>query len=239
MSSVSERFLRYVSFDTQSDENSPTCPSTAKQKILGAAIVEEMKAMGITNPYMDEDGYVYGSIPGDPELPTIGLIAHMDTSPDMCGANVKPRIVENYDGGTIVLNEELNISMNRDMFACLNRHIGKDLIVTDGTTLLGADDKAGVAEIMTMGETLVKENIPHGEIRIAFTPDEEVGKGTDNFDVNYFDADFAYTVDGGEVESVDYENFNAAAAKIEIKGSSIHPKKTKNKTGKSRTFKCI
>ena len=228
---VVERFLKYVSFDTESDPHSESYPTSLKQLELGKYLVEELKEIGVEDVHLNEHGIVYAKLPatGNVNAKKVGFVAHMDTSPDMCGANVKPRIVENYDGGTIVLNEELNISMNRDMFACLNRHIGKDLIVTDGTTLLGADDKAGVAEIMTMVETLVKENISHGEIRIAFTPDEEVGKGTDNFDVNYFDADFAYTVDGGEVESVDYENFNAAAAKIEIKGSSIHPGSAKNK----------
>lgn len=228
---VVDRFLKYVSFDTESDPHSETYPTSMKQLELGKYLVEELKSLGVEDVLLNEHGIVYAKIPatGNVNAKKVGFIAHMDTSPDMCGANIKPRIVKNYDGGTIVLNEELNISMNRDMFDNLNRHIGKDLIVTDGTTLLGADDKAGIAEIMAMVEILMTENIPHGEIRIAFTPDEEVGKGTDNFDVEYFDADFAYTLDGGEVESVDYENFNAASAKVMIKGSSIHPGSAKNK----------
>lgn len=228
---VVDRFLKYVSFDTESDPHSETYPTSMKQLELGKYLVEELKSLGVEDVLLNEHGIVYAKIPatGNVNAKKVGFIAHMDTSPDMCGANIKPRIVKNYDGGTIVLNEELNISMNRDMFDNLNRHIGKDLIVTDGITLLGADDKAGIAEIMAMVEILMTENIPHGEIRIAFTPDEEVGKGTDNFDVEYFDADFAYTLDGGEVESVDYENFNAASAKVMIKGSSIHPGSAKNK----------
>ena len=166
MKSVTERFLRYVSFDTKSDESSPTCPSTAKQKLLGASIVEEMKAMGIADAYMDEHGYVYGTVPGDPSLPTIGLIAHMDTAPDAPGNDIKARIVE-YNGGDIVLNEEKNIVMTAQDFPNLNNHIGKHLIVTDGTTLLGADDKAGIAEIMTAAAYLIKNGGRHATIRLA------------------------------------------------------------------------
>ena len=222
MSSVTERFLKYVSFDTQSDETSPTCPSTAKQKILGAAIVEEMKAMGITNPYMDEDGYVYGSIPGDPELPTIGLIAHMDTSPDASGAEIKTRIVE-YTGEDICLNEEKGIFQSQKEYPNLMHHTGKHLIVTDGTTLLGADDKAGVAEIMTAAEQLLTLGGKHATLKIGFTPDEEIGRGADRFNIRDFGADYAYTVDGGAIGELEYENFNAASAQVIVHGRNIHP----------------
>ena len=228
MSSVTERFLKYVSFDTQSDETSPTCPSTAKQKILGAAIVEEMKAMGITNPYMDEDGYVYGSIPGDPELPTIGLIAHMDTSPDASGAEIKTRIVE-YTGEDICLNEEKGIFLSQKEYPNLMHHTGKHLIVTDGTTLLGADDKAGVAEIMTAAEQLLTLGGKHATLKIGFTPDEEIGRGADRFNIRDFGADYAYTVDGGAIGELEYENFNAASARVIVHGRNIHPGSAKNK----------
>ena len=228
MSTVSERFLRYVSFDTQSCENSPTCPSTAKQKLLGAAIVEEMRAMGITNPFMDEDGYVYGTIPGDPSLPTIGLVAHMDTSPDASGANIKTKIVE-YTGGDVCLNEEKGIYLTRKDYPNLKNHVGKHLIVTDGTTLLGADDKAGVAEIMTAAEQLLALNGKHATLKIGFTPDEEIGRGADRFDVKGFAADYAYTVDGGPIGELEYENFNAASARVIVHGRNIHPGSAKNK----------
>ena len=228
MSNVSERLLRYVSFDTQSDENSPTCPSTAKQKVLGAAIVEEMKAMGITNPFMDEDGYVYGTIPGDPSLPTIGLIAHMDTSPDASGADIKTKIVE-YTGGDVCLNEEKGIFLTQKDYPGLKNHVGKHLIVTDGTTLLGADDKAGVAEIMTAAEALLALKGKHATLKIGFTPDEEIGRGADRFDVKGFAADYAYTVDGGPIGELEYENFNAASARVIVHGRNIHPGSAKNK----------
>lgn len=228
---VQDRFLKYVKYDTQSDEHSSTVPSTAKQLVLANALVDEMKSIGIEDAHVDEFGVVYGTIPKtcDSEVKTIGFIAHMDTSPDMSGENVIPRIVSSYDGTNIVLNEELGISMGVDEFECLADKIGEDLIVTDGTTLLGADDKAGIAEIMTMAETLINEKREHGTIRLAFTPDEEIGCGADHFDVKKFNADFAYTVDGGEVDSIDYENFNAATADIEIQGLSIHPGSAKNK----------
>lgn len=228
---VQDRFLKYVKYDTQSDEHSSTVPSTAKQLVLANALVEEMKSIGIQDAHVDEFGVVYGTIPKtcDSNVKTIGFIAHMDTSPDMSGENVKPRIVSSYDGSDIILNEELGITMGADEFECLADKIGDDLIVTDGTTLLGADDKAGIAEIMTMAETLINEKRKHGTIRLAFTPDEEIGCGADHFDVKKFNADFAYTVDGGEVNSVDYENFNAASADIEIQGLSIHPGSAKNK----------
>mgnify|MGYP002639999263 FL=1 len=228
---IEERFLKYVTFDTQSDENSQTTPSSLKQLKLAKYLVDELKNIGVTNAYVDEFGIVYGSLLANCEAncPKIGFIAHMDTSPDMSGENVKPRIIENYDGSDIILNEKLNIHMGPNDFESLNRNIGENLIVTDGTTLLGADDKAGIAEIMTMLETIIQKNLPHGDIKIAFTPDEEVGRGTDHFNVKAFDADFAYTVDGGEVEFIDYENFNAASAVLDIQGLSIHPGSAKGK----------
>ena len=228
MSSVTERFLKYVSFDTQSDEYSSTCPSTARQRLLGAALVEEMQAMGITNPYMDEDGYVYGTVPGDPSLPTIGLIAHMDTSPDASGANVRAKIVE-YTGGDVCLNAEKGIFLTVQEYPNLKNHMGKHLIVTDGTTLLGADDKAGVAEIMTAAERLLTLNDKHATLKIGFTPDEEIGRGADRFDVKGFGADYAYTADGGPIGELEYENFNGASAHAVFHGLNIHPGSAKNK----------
>ena len=227
MSSVTERFLRYVSFDTQSDENSTTCPSTAKQKLLGAALVEEMLALGIADARMDEFGYVYGTIPGDPELPTIGLIAHMDTSPDASGANVQAKIVE-YTGEDVCLNPDRGIFLRESDYPNLKNHIGKHLIVTDGTTLLGADDKAGVAEIMAAAEILLKQGGRHATLKIGFTPDEEIGSGADHFDVKGFGADYAYTADGGPVGEIEYENFNAAGALVVFHGRNIHPGSAKN-----------
>ncbi len=225
---VTERFLKYVSFDTQSDENSESCPSTAKQKALGAFIVEDMKAIGIADARMDESGYVYGSLPGTAEGPVIGLIAHMDTSPDCSGANIKPRIVE-YQGGDLVLNREQGIVMKAKDFPSLARNQGKHLIVTDGTTLLGADDKAGIAEILTAVEQLLAEGGPRVPLRIGFTPDEEIGRGADRFDLEHFGAEFAYTADGGTLGEIEYENFNAASAVVLCKGVSIHPGSAKNK----------
>lgn len=227
MNTVVERFLRYVSFDTQSDEESTTCPSTAKQKLLGAALVEEMLAMGIGDARMDEFGYVYGTIPGDPSLPTIGLIAHMDTSPDASGADVKAKIVE-YTGEDICLNEEKGIFLRQSDYPALKNHVGKHLIVTDGTTLLGADDKAGVAEIMTAAEQILKQGGRHATVKIGFTPDEEIGSGADHFDVKGFGADYAYTADGGPVGEIEYENFNAAGAEVLFHGRNIHPGSAKN-----------
>jgi len=228
MTPVSERFLRYVSFDTQSDETSVTCPSTDKQKLLGAALVEEMKAMGIRDAFMDADGYVYGTVPGDPSLPVIGLIAHMDTSPDASGADIRTKIVP-YQGGDVCLNEEKDIWLRQKEYPSLKNHLGKHLIVTDGTTLLGADDKAGIAEIMTAAEILLKQGGKHATLKIGFTPDEEIGRGADRFDVKGFGADYAYTADGGPVGEIEYENFNAAAAKAEFRGLNIHPGSAKDK----------
>lgn len=228
METVIERFLRYVSFDTQSDEQSETCPSTAKQKILGAALVEEMKQMGISDAYMDENGYIYGTVPGNPNLPTIGLIAHMDTAPDCSGENVKAKIVP-FDGSDICLNEEKQIFLSEKEYPELSVHRGKHLIVTDGTTLLGADDKAGVAEIMTAAQKLMTCRGAHATLKIAFTPDEEIGRGADLFNVESFGADYAYTVDGGTIGELEYENFNAAAAKVVFNGLNIHPGSAKDK----------
>lgn len=225
---VIDRFLKYVSFDTESDEMSESCPSSDKQKLLGAALVEEMKAMGIADAHMDENGYVYGTVPGDPALPTIGLIAHMDTSPAITGANVKARLVE-YQGGAVCLNEEQGIFLRPTEYPYLDQCVGKHLIVTDGTTLLGADDKAGIAEIMAAAEYLLKEKPRHATLKLGFTPDEEIGRGADLFDVEGFGADYAYTVDGGELGGIEYENFNAAAATVTIRGLSIHPGSAKNK----------
>ncbi len=228
METVKDRFLRYVSFDTQSCEESETCPSTAKQKLLGAALVEEMKEMGISDAFMDENGYVYGTVPGDPTLPTIGLIAHMDTAPDASGANIRAREVE-YQGGDILLNAQQDIWMKVSDYPNLKRHIGKHLIVTDGTTLLGADDKAGVAEIMTAAAWLLKNGGRHATLKIGFTPDEEIGRGADRFDIKNFGADYAYTADGGLIGELEYENFNAAGAKVTVHGLNIHPGSAKNK----------
>ena len=228
MKTVTERFLKYVSFDTMSDETSETCPSSAKQKLLGAALVEEMKEMGISDAFMDEDGYVYGTVPGDPSLPTIGLIAHMDTSPDASGANIQTKIVE-YTGEDICLNGEKGIFLKVSDYPGLKKHKGKHLIVTDGTTLLGADDKAGIAEIMTAAKCLMERGGKHATLKIGFTPDEEIGRGADKFDVAGFGADYAYTVDGGSLGELEYENFNAASAKVVINGRNIHPGSAKDK----------
>ncbi|MBE6982925.1 MAG: peptidase T [Ruminococcaceae bacterium] len=228
MATVTERFLKYVSYETTSDECSPACPSTPGQRELGAALVEEMRAMGIADAYMDENGYVYGTVPGDPEKPVIGLIAHMDTSPDASGKDIKARTVP-YLGGDICLNEGKDIWLREKDFPGLSRHKGKHLIVTDGTTLLGADNKAGVAEILTTAERLLRMNGKHATLKIGFTPDEEIGRGADLFDINGFDADYAYTVDGGPVGELEYENFNAAGAKVTVKGRSIHPGAAKDK----------
>lgn len=236
MSTVVDKFLKYVTIDTQSDEDSTTSPSTEKQKDLARLLVGELKEMGASDVRMDEEyGYVYATIPstlkeGGKEVPVIGFIAHMDTSPAVSGKDVKPRIVENYDGKDIVLNQELNIILPVEENPELLEYEGKKLIVTDGTTLLGADDKAGVAEIMTMAQTLLAHpEKEHGTIRIAFTPDEEVGRGVDHFDVEGFQADYAYTVDGGALGELEYESFNAAGARLHVNGYSVHPGSAKNK----------
>lgn len=228
MKSVTDRFLKYVSFDTMSDEFSETCPSSDKQKLLGAALVEEMREMGITDARMDQLGYVYGTVPGDPTLPVIGLIAHMDTSPDASGADIQAKIVE-YAGGDVCLNEEKGIWLRETDYPSLKRHHGKHLIVTDGTTLLGADDKAGIAEILTAAEFLLTTRMNHATLKIGFTPDEEIGRGADLFDVKGFGADYAYTADGGTLGEIEYENFNAAGAKVVFHGLNIHPGSAKDK----------
>ena len=225
---VQERFLKYVSYDTQSDDNSPSCPSTAKQKALGAYLVEEMKSLGISDAFMDDNGYVYGTVPGDPSLPTIGLIAHMDTAPDAPGKDVKASILE-YQGGDVLLNEAQNIVMKACDYPNLKNHIGKHLIITDGTTLLGADDKAGIAEILTAAEYLLNHDVRHATLKIGFTPDEEIGRGADLFDIQGFGADYAYTADGGPIGELEYENFNGAGAQIVVHGRNIHPGSAKNK----------
>ena len=228
MKTAAERFLRYVTFDTKSDEFSETCPSTDKQRVFGAALVEEMKEIGIQDAYMDADGYVYGTVPGDPRLPTIGLIAHMDTSPDASGANIKAKVVE-YKGGDVLLNAEQDIWLRETDYSSLKNHVGKHLIVTDGTTLLGADDKAGIAEIMSAAEFLMTARRTHATLKIGFTPDEEIGRGADRFNVKEFGADYAYTADGGPIGEIEYENFNAASAKVDFVGRNIHPGSAKDK----------
>ena len=227
---VTERFLKYVSYPTMSCSDSDTVPSTAKQKILGSAIAEELLVLGLKDAHMDELGYVYATLPAntDKEINTIGFIAHMDTSEAASDENVKTAIIE-YNGGDILLNAEKNIYMKTSDYPCLDSYVGDHLIVTDGTTLLGADDKAGIAEILTMLERLISSGEDHGTIKIGITPDEEVGRGADHFDVEKFAADYAYTVDGGALGELEYENFNAAGATVTIHGVSIHPGSAKNK----------
>lgn len=240
---VIEKFLRYVQIDTQSSETSDTFPSTEKQKDLARLLFQELTDLGASDCYMHpEHAYVYAKIPatdGGACKKTLGFIAHMDTSPDSSGTNVKPRIIEKYDGKDILLNEELGIVSSPAKFPELLDYVGQSLIVTDGTTLLGADDKAGVAEIMAMAETLLTHpEIPHGPIAIAFTPDEEVGAGVDYFDVAKMGADFAYTVDGGGIGEIEHENFNAASAKVHIDGVMVHPGDAKNKMKNAAGIAC-
>ena len=232
MSKVAERFLKYVSFDTQSKDEEEQVPSTEKQLVLAKELVKELEEMGASDVRLSEHGYVYATIEANTEknVPSLGFVAHMDTAPAMSGRDVRARIVEKYAGGDIVLNEEKNIVMTVKDFPFMADCEGRDLIVTDGTTLLGGDDKAGVAEIMTMAAWLLAHpEIPHGTIRIGFTPDEEVGRGADFFDVEGFGADVAYTVDGGPLGELEYENFNAASGKVYIHGVGIHPGGAKNK----------
>lgn len=232
MQKLMERFLKYVVIDTKSEHDSESFPSSKKQFDLARILVEELKGLGLDDASMDENSYVMATLPSNMEgnVPTIGFIAHMDTSPDMPGENVRPQIVENYDGGDIILNEEKNVVLSPIDFPELVRYVGKTLITTDGTTLLGADNKAGIAEIIAAIEYLVNNpEIKHGDIKVAFTPDEEVGRGADYFDVKKFGADFAYTIDGGEIGELEYENFNAAGVKITVNGRNIHPGTAKNK----------
>lgn len=228
---LKERFLKYVSFDTQSSEDSTTFPSTDKQLVMLNYLVDEMKALGMSDVTIDKYGYVMGTIPaskGCENAPVLGFIAHVDTSPDMSGKDIKPRVVEDYDGGDIALNSSLTMTVKD--FPELTFYKGHTLIHTDGTTLLGADDKAGVAEIITAAEyMLTHPEFKHGKIRIGFTPDEEVGRGVDFFDAKAFGADFAYTMDGGFEGELEYENFNAASAKLKIQGRNVHPGYAKNK----------
>lgn len=221
-----DRFLHYVSFDTQSDELTNMTPSTPGQMVFAQALAEELKQIGLTEVTLDDNGYLMATLPAntDKKVPVIGFIAHLDTSPDMSGRHVSPRIVKNYGGADIVLCAEEDVVLKPSEFPELLHYVGQDLIVTDGKTLLGADDKAGVAEIVTAMEYLLAHpEIKHGKIRVAFNPDEEIGKGAHKFDVKAFGAEWAYTMDGGEIGELEYENFNAASAKIEIQGRNVHP----------------
>lgn len=232
MSKILNRFLKYVSYETTSNEESKTVPSSKEQLEFGKYLEQELKDLGLSSVVFDDKGYLYATLPSniDKTVPTIGFIAHMDTSPDMSGKNVKPKIIKNYDGNNILLNKDLNIILSPEDFPEIKDYIGKDIITTDGTTLLGADDKAGIAEIVTAMEFLIENpKIPHGEIKIGFTPDEEIGRGADYFDVKKFGADFAYTVDGGKIGELEYENFNGAEVKIIINGRNVHPGSAKNK----------
>lgn len=232
MSKVLNRFLKYVKYETTSDEYSTTTPSTKNQLKFAKVLGKELEELGLKDVSVNDKGYIMATLPSNVEkkIPTIGFIAHMDTSPDMSGKDISPNIIEDYDGKDIVLNEEKDIILSVDDFPEIKNYVGKTIITTEGTTLLGADDKAGIAEIITAIEYLIENpNIPHGTIKIAFTPDEEIGRGADHFDVDKFDADFAYTVDGGPIGELEYENFNAATANISIQGSNIHPGTAKGK----------
>ncbi|MFJ9288474.1 peptidase T [Bacillus halotolerans] len=229
---IIERFTTYVKVDTQSDESVDNCPSTPGQLTLGNMLVDELKSIGMQDAAIDENGYVMATLPSntDKDVPTIGFLAHVDTATDFTGKNVNPQIVESYDGKDITLNEKLQVILSPDQFPELSGYKGHTLITTDGTTLLGADNKAGIAEIMTAMDYLIKHpEIKHGTIRVAFTPDEEIGRGPHKFDVGRFNASFAYTVDGGPLGELEYESFNAAAAKITIKGNNVHPGTAKGK----------
>lgn len=228
---VVQRFLKYVTFDTTANPNNSNCPSSEGQRVFANYLVEELKSLGLEDAHVDENSYVMATLKGNKEgVETIGFISHLDTAPDITGKNVKPKIIKNYDGKDIVLNEELNIITSPKDYPDLKKFIGEDLIVTDGTTLLGADDKAGISEIVTAIEYLVNNpEIKHGDIKIGFTPDEEIGRGADLFNVEKFGAKYAYTIDGGIMGELQYENFNAAAAKITIQGRNVHPGAAKNK----------
>ena len=237
MKKVDERFLEYVKVDTKSDTTTGTTPSTKGQLVLADILAKELKEMGLNDVTISEYGYVYAKLEKNcnKKIPTIGFIAHMDTAPDYSGKDVNPQIVKNYDGGDIKLNEDTILSPK--FSPELKNYIGKTLITTDGNTLLGADDKAGIAEIMTAVEYLINHpEIEHGDIKIGFTPDEEIGEGADHFDVKYFGADFAYTIDGGAIGELEYENFNAAGVKVTIKGVNVHPGYAKNKMVNSITI---
>ncbi|MEM8520865.1 peptidase T [Flavobacterium sp. PL12] len=232
MQHIIDRFISYVIIDTESDASSETTPSTKKQWDLANKLVEELKTIGMQDVTIDDKSYIMATLPSnvDHEVPTIGFISHFDTSPDFSGANIKPQIVPNYDGKDIILNAEKNIVLSPSYFKDLLLYKGQTLITTDGTTLLGADDKAGITEIVTAMEYLINNpEIKHGKIRIGFTPDEEIGRGAHHFDVDKFGADWAYTMDGSQVGELEYENFNAASAKITFKGKSVHPGYAKGK----------
>ncbi len=232
MQNVVQRFLKYVSFDTMSVEESKSVPSTPGQLVLAKELKKELEGLGLTDISLDNNGYLMATLPAntDKDIPIIGFLAHMDTSDGASGANIKPTIVRNYDGKDILLNQEKNLVLSPKDFPELKSYIGQDIITTDGTTLLGADDKAGIAEIITAVEYLLQHpELPHGTIRVAFTPDEEISRGTDHFDVDKFNADFAYTIDGGVIGELEYENFNAARADVVINGRSVHPGSAKNK----------
>ena len=232
MQNIIDRFISYVIIDTESDPNSETTPSTKKQWDLANKLVEELKTIGMQDVTIDDKSYIMATLPSnvDHEVPTIGFISHFDTSPDFCGANIKPQIVPNYDGKDIVLNADKNIVLSPSYFKDLLLYKGQTLITTDGTTLLGADDKAGITEIVTAMEFLINNpEIKHGKIRVGFTPDEEIGRGAHHFDVDKFGAAWAYTMDGSQVGELEYENFNAASAKITFKGKSVHPGYAKGK----------
>ena len=227
-----DRFLEYVKFDTQSDELTGLTPSTPGQMIFAQHLKEELESLGLQEITLDDNGYLMATLPANTSaaVPTVGFIAHLDTSPDMSGRHVSPRIVQKYAGGDIVLNEATGTMLSPNDFPELNHYVGQDLIVTDGNTLLGADDKAGVAEIISAVDYLIKHpEIKHGKIRIAFNPDEEIGRGAHKFDVEAFGADFAYTMDGGEVGELEFENFNAAVAKVSFRGRNVHPGYAKHK----------
>ncbi len=229
---VTDRFLEFIKFDTQSDEETNLTPSTPGQMTFARHLKTVVEKMGLEDITLDENGYLMATLPAntDKKIPTVGFIAHMDTAPDMSGRHVNARIIKNYDGTPIPLNNELNIVMDPEEFPELLNYIGQDLIVTDGTTLLGADDKAGIAEILTAVARLqANPDVKHGKIRIAFNPDEEIGKGAHKFDVDRFGCEFAYTMDGGTVGELEYENFNAASAKVTIKGRNVHPGTAKHK----------
>lgn len=232
MEKLLSRFLEYVTTDTQSDPYSKTTPSTEKQWDLAKKLVMELHQIGMQEVSIDENAYIMATLPSnmDKKVPTIGFISHLDTSPDFSGKNVKPQIIENYDGGDIILNKQKNIVLSPDYFEDLLQYKGQTLITTDGTTLLGADDKAGIAEIITAMDHLIQHpEIKHGKIRVAFTPDEEIGRGAHKFDVEKFGADWAYTIDGSQVGELEYENFNAAKAVVTVTGKSVHPGYAKNK----------
>ncbi len=232
MQHIIDRFISYVTIDTESDPTSKTTPSTKKQWVLANKLVEELNAIGMSDVTIDDNAYIMATLPSNVEhhVPTIGFISHLDTSPDFTGANINPQIIKNYDGTDIVLNEAQNIVLSPDYFEDLLLYKGQTLITTDGTTLLGADDKAGITEIVTAMEYLINHpEIKHGDIKVGFTPDEEIGRGAHKFDIKKFGADWAYTLDGSQIGELEYENFNAAGAKIEVKGKIVHPGYAKGK----------